>query len=395
MINEKMKVLGEENSVIRALFEYAKKRKQEIGEENVFDFSIGNPNVPTPEVVKRKLIEILENTDPVSLHGYTFAAGNMKARNAVANHLNKTFGCDEDGRYVYLTIGAAASLSIAFNAILNKDDEVIIFTPFWPEYEVLIEKAEGKVVRVKTDDSFMPDFIDLERKITNKTKMVVINSPNNPTGVIYSEEIIKKLSCILNEKQKEYGSVIYLLSDEPYRELIYSDVKYPFVTNYYDNSLVSYSFSKSLSLPGERIGYLLVGNKMKNKDDVFSSIVGAGRALGFVCATSLFQELIPHVLDVTSDFSVYKKNREILFDNLVSLGYEVIYPDGAFYMFIKALENDSKSFAEMAKKEEIVLVPSDSFGVKGYARISYCVATKTILDSLPAFERLMKRYKGE
>ena len=395
MFNEKMLGLGKQSSAIRELFEYGKIRKKEIGEDNVFDFSIGNPNVKTPDFVNEKLIEIIKNTDPVSLHGYTSASGNMKTRDAIAEYLNKTYGCNEQGKYIYLTLGAAASLSIAFNALLNEGDEVIVFTPFWPEYKVLAENAKGKMVFVNSDDKFYPDFNDFENKITNKTKIVIINSPNNPTGVIYDEKVIKKIASIMNAKQKEYGHNIYLLSDEPYRELVYNNQKYPFVTNYYDNSLVAYSFSKSLSLPGERVGYLLVSSKMNNKDDVFACVCGSGRSLGFVCASSLFQELIPHVLGITSDLSVYKENRELLYNSLVSLGYDVIYPSGAFYMFVKALEEDDEAFSNVAKQEELLLVPSASFGIKGYVRISYCVANKTIKDSLPAFKRLMDRYKGE
>lgn len=395
MFNEKMLGLGKQSSAIRKLFEYGKIRKKEIGEDNVFDFSIGNPNVKTPDFVNEKLIEIIKNTDPVSLHGYTSASGNMKTRDAIAQYLNKTYGCNEQGKYIYLTLGAAASLSIAFNALLNEGDEVIVFTPFWPEYKVLAENAKGKMVFVNSDDKFYPDFNDFENKITNKTKIVIINSPNNPTGVIYDEKVIEKIASIMNVKQKEYGHNIYLLSDEPYRELVYNNQKYPFVTNYYDNSLVAYSFSKSLSLPGERVGYLLVSSKMNNKDDVFACVCGSGRSLGFVCASSLFQELIPHVLGITSDLSVYKENRELLYNSLVSLGYDVIYPSGAFYMFVKALEEDDEAFSNVAKQEELLLVPSASFGIKGYVRISYCVANKTIKDSLPAFKRLMDRYKGE
>ena len=395
MFNKKMLGLGKQSSAIRELFEYGKIRKKEIGDDNVFDFSIGNPNVKTPDFVNEKLIEIIKNTDPVSLHGYTSASGNMKTRDAIASYLNKTYGCNELGKYIYLTLGAAASLSIAFNALLTEGDEVIVFAPFWPEYRVLAENAKGKIVIVDPDDKFYPDFNDFENKITSKTKIVIINSPNNPTGVIYDEEVIQRIASIMNVKQKEYGHNIYLLSDEPYRELVYNNEKYPFVTNYYDNSLVAYSFSKSLSLPGERVGYLLVSNRMNNKDDVFACVCGSGRSLGFVCASSLFQELIPHVLGITSDLSVYKENRELLYNSLVSLGYDVIYPSGAFYMFVKALEEDDQAFSDAAKQEELLLVPSASFGIKGYVRISYCVANKTIKDSLPAFKRLIDRYKGE
>ena len=395
MVNEKMKGLGKQSSAIRELFEYGKIRKQEIGNDNVFDFSIGNPNVKTPDFVNEKLIELIKNTDSVSLHGYTSASGDLNTRNAIASYLNKTFKCNEQGKYIYLTLGAAASLSIVFNALLNENEEVILFAPFWPEYKVLAEKANGKIVIVKSDDNFYPDMQDFESKINKKTKIVIINSPNNPTGVIYNEDVIKEISNILNRKQEEYNHDIYLLSDEPYRELIYGNEKYPFITNYYENSLVAYSFSKSLSLPGERVGYLLVSNKCNQVDDVFASVCGAGRSLGFVCANSLFQRLIPYVLDITSDLTPYKINRELLYKGLTDLGYEVIYPSGAFYMFVKALEEDDEHFSNVAKEHELLLVPSSSFGVKGYVRISYCVAADVIKNAMPAFEKLMKHYKGE
>lgn len=395
MVNKKMIGLGKQSSAIRELFEYGKIRKQEIGEDKVFDFSIGNPNVKTPDYVNEKLIELLKTSDSVLLHGYTSATGEITTRNAIAGYLNKTFGCNEQGKYIYLTLGAAASLSIAFNALLNDGDEVILFAPFWPEYKVLAEKANGKIVIVKADNNFNPDIEDFKNKINENTKVVVINSPNNPTGVIYSESSIRQISDVLSQKQKEYKHDIYLLSDEPYRELIYGDEKYPFVTNYYDNSLVAYSFSKSLSLPGERVGYLLVSSRCNQVDDVFASVCGAGRSLGFVCANSLFQRLIPHVLDITSDLSTYKVNRELLYKGLTDLGYKVIYPSGAFYMFVKALEEDDEKFSNVAKQHELLLVPSSSFGIKGYVRISYCVATDVIKNAMPAFEKLMKHYKGE
>ena len=394
MINEKMVKLGKQSSAIRELFEYGKKRKKEIGEENVFDFSLGNPNVPTPDVVNQKLIEILSMSSN-DIHSYTSAQGDIETRNAIAEHLNLKYSCSTKGELIYLTHGAAASLTIAFNALLNEGDEVILFAPYFPEYKIFVENAKGTIVLVDPLDNFLPDMEDLKNKISNRTKAVVINSPNNPTGVIYDEEVILQISQILKEKQSEYNHDIYLISDEPYRELVYSDIKYPFITNYYDNSLVCYSFSKSLSLPGERIGYLLVSSKCNQAYDVYASICGAGRSLGFVCATSLFQKLIPHVLDITSDLSFYKKNRELLYTNLVKLGYEVIYPNGAFYMFVKALEEDDEKFSKRAREEELLLVPSSSFGIKGYVRVSYCVSYQTIKNSLPSFERLIKYYKGE
>lgn len=395
MKSQKMIQLGKQSSIIRELFEYGKQRKKLIGEDKVFDFSIGNPSVPAPKEVNEKLIELLTNTDSVELHGYTSSAGDLETRNAIATHLNKKYHCQENGEYIYLTIGAAAGLSISFNALINEGDEVIVFAPFWPEYKVLVEQAGGKVVVVKPDNSFLPDFDDLKSKINCRTKMVIINSPNNPTGVIYKEDTLVELSKILNDAQNKFKQDIYLLSDEPYRDLIYVDTEYPFITNYYDNSIVTYSFSKSLSLPGERIGYILVGNKTNNKDDVYASIVGSGRALGFVCAVSLFQKLIPSVLNVTTDINVYNQNKEYLYSKLTELGYEVIYPEGAFYLFVKALENDSYKFMEVAKQYELLLVPSDSFGVKGYVRVAYCVSFDQIKNSIDAFKKLMIHYQGE
>ena len=393
MINSKMYDLGKSPSVIRELFEYGKNRKREIGEDKVFDFSIGNPSVASPDVVNETLIKLITNTEPTLLHGYTSAAGDLTVRQKIAEYLNDTYGTNHRAEYIYLTVGASASLAISLNALINPGDEVIVFAPYFPEYKVFVEKAGG-IIKVVLPDTktFEPDLIDLENEISAKTKAVIINSPNNPTGVVISEETIIKISKLLNKKSLEYNGIIYLLSDEPYRELVFEgDV--PFITNYYDNTIISYSFSKSLSLPGERIGYLLVSEKCSCKDEVFTAICGAGRALGFICAPTLFQYMIPSCLGVTSDINVYRENREKLYKHLVKLGYEVIKPNGAFYMFVKALEDDATKFMEKAKKHELLLVPSDSFGYPGYVRISYCVSPKMIDASLTAFEKLYKEYK--
>lgn len=395
MINLKMKALGEQGSAIRELFEYGKLRKSVIGEDNVYDFSLGNPNVCAPEIVNLELIRLLTEEDSVRLHGYTSSDGSIDVRKRIIEYINSTYEVNEDYKYIYMTSGAAAGLTISLNACLNEGDEVIVFAPFFPEYRVFIEKAMGKVIVVNPDANFLPDFTDFEAKISKKTKAIIINSPNNPTGVIYNEDIIQKIVSILNNKQKEYNHDIYLISDEPYRELVYDDYKYPFITKYYDNSIVVYSFSKSLSIPGERIGYVLVGHKCNSVDNVYYSIKGAGRALGFVCATSLFQYLIPKCLGVTADINIYKENRDILYNHLVKLGYDVVYPFGAFYLFVKALESDACEFSKKALEEELLLVPSDSFGVGGYVRISYCVSKDMILRSLNAFDKLMKKYKQE
>lgn len=394
MINKKMKSLGEEPSSIRQLFEYGKKRKQEIGEENVFDFSLGNPSVPSPKVVNDTLVNLIETVDSTLLHGYTSANGDLNVRRKIIQHLDKTYNTKLDEKLVYLTVGAAASLTISLNAILNAGEEVIVFAPFFPEYRVFVEKAGGKLKIVNPiEETFEPNLDELEQTITPLTKAIIVNSPNNPTGVVLKEDVIKKIVDILNKKQLEYNHEIYLISDEPYRELIYSDIKYPFVTNYYDNTIVCYSFSKSLSLPGERIGYILLSPTMCEVNDVYNAICGAGRALGFVCAPALFQYMIPSCLGYTSDLSVYKTNRDLLYETLSSYGYEVVKPDGAFYLFVKSLEEDANAFSKKAREYELLLVASDSFGYNGYVRISYCVATSVIKASLPKFKELIESYK--
>lgn len=394
MINKQMYELGVKPSAIRNLFEYGKQRKALIGEENVFDFSLGNPSVPSPEIVNESLIKLIDEKNPQELHGYTSAVGDNNVRNAIASYLNKIYDVNVLPNLIYMTVGAAAALTISLNAILNGGDEVIVIAPFFPEYKVFIEKAHGKVVIANSDKkTFKPDLEDLKSKININTKAIIINYPNNPTGVVLNEEDYINLTNVIKEKEKELNKTIYLLSDEPYRELVYTNNKTPFVTKYYDNSIVCYSFSKSLSLPGERIGYILVSPSCANCNEVFYAICGSGRALGYVCAPALFQYMIPYVLGYTSNLGAYKENKEILYNELVKYGYEVINPEGAFYMFVKAFGDDSIEFCERAKKYELLLVPSDSFGVSGYVRISYCVSKQTVVNSLPAFEKLAKEYK--
>lgn len=394
MISQKMVELGKKSSVIRELFEYGKKRKAEIGDENVFDFSIGNPSIPAPKKVSDTIKNLLDNTDPVALHGYTSAAGDMGVRTAIANDINAEYGENLKPELIYMTCGAAASLTISLTALLNDGDEVIVIAPFFPEYRVFIEKAGGKVVVVKSNEAdFQLDFSALENAITAKTKAIIVNSPNNPSGVVLSEESIVKLAQLLNSKQSEYGSDIYLISDEPYRKLVYGNVQVPYITKYYDNTLVCYSYSKALSLPGERIGYIAVSPRCKDCGDVFAAVCGAGRALGFVCAPSMWQFVIKDCLKETADISVYEKNRELLTSSLSEMGYSMATPDGAFYVFMKALEEDANKFAERAKEYELLLVPSDSFGFSGYVRISYCVTNEQIKASLPAFKKLYESYK--
>lgn len=395
MLNQTNVQLGKVRSQIRELFEYGKKRKAEIGEDKVFDFSLGNPSVPTPEKVQKELINLLENCDPVELHGYTSAQGDFSVRKAVAEYLNITQNTELSADNIYMTCGAAASLCITLNALLNKGDEVITFAPFFPEYRVFAEHAGGELVAVNCDPkTFQPDAQALKSALNLNTKAVIINSPNNPSGVVYGEKQIRELTEVLKTHKKNTGNRVYLITDEPYRELVFDkSVTVPSVINYYDDSIVCYSFSKSLSLPGDRIGYIAVNSRMKEWEEVYAGVCGAGRALGYVCAPALFQKLIPHVLGVTSDLAVYKQNRDVLCAALTEYGYEVVKPDGAFYLFVKALEPSAERFAGRAKKYELLIVPADSFGVEGYVRISYCVSPETVKNSLPAFKALAEEYK--
>ncbi|MFA7651160.1 MAG: pyridoxal phosphate-dependent aminotransferase [Synergistaceae bacterium] len=394
MISEKMLELGRKRSEIREIFEYGKERGSEIGADKVFDFSIGNPNVPAPEFIRDNIIDLLMNEDPTKIHGYTSAQGDISVRKALADHINSKYGTDITADNFYLTAGAAASLSMCCRALALPGDEFLAFAPYFPEYKVYVESA-GAVLSVipANTDNFQADLEKFEKAVNKNTKAVIINSPNNPSGVVYSLETIKEICSVMERKSKEFGHVIYLISDEPYRELVYGDVEVSFLLNHYDNTFVCYSYSKSLSLPGERIGYVLVSNKMKDGEDVYAAVCGAGRALGYVCAPSLFQHLIARCLGRTADISIYKRNRDILYSGLASMGYECAKPDGAFYLFVKALEPDAVAFCEKAKKYELLLVPGDGFGCPGYARISYCVRTDQIEDSLPAFEKLAAEYK--
>ena len=395
MINEKMRELGAKRSVIRELFEYGKARKAEIGAENVFDFSLGNPSVPSPDVVGETMQALIAERDPVALHGYTSAQGDAGVRNSIADYLNRTHGADVTADCLYLTVGAAAALTVSLTAILQPDDEVILLAPFFPEYRVFIERTGARVVSVMCrEDDFQPDIDALKRAITQKTRAVIINSPNNPTGAVVTEENIKALAALLKDASDQNGEPIYLIADEPYRELVYGDVFVPFLPNYYGNTLVCYSFSKSVSLPGERIGYVLVSPKATDFTALYQAVCGAGRALGFVCAPSLLQYLIPSVLGKTSDLTVYDTNRRLLYEALTDYGFSVVKPDGAFYLFVRSPEPDANAFCERAKKFELLLVPSDDFGCPGYVRIAYCVTTEQIERSLPAFRALAESYQN-
>jgi len=393
MINEKMRQLGANRSSIRELFEYGKVRKAEIGEENVYDFSLGNPSVPAPEAVSNAMTELIKNEDPVRLHGYTSAQGDIGVREAIADYINRTEGESITADCLYMSVGAAAALTCSLTAIVSPGEEVIVPSPYFPEYKVFIERCGGVIKEVPCDRELQLDVNAIEGAINEKTAAIIINSPNNPTGAVYTEENIRALTDALRRSEKKYGHPIYLISDEPYRELVYDGVKVPYLTKYYDNTIVCYSFSKSLSIPGERIGYVLVCPRCEDFTSVYQAVCGAGRALGFVCAPSLLQKLLPRCLGVTADLSVYDRNRRLLMERLTEYGFEIIKPQGAFYLFIKSPSGDAKEFCERAKKYEILIVASDDFGIGGYARLSYCVTTEQIERALPAFERLAKLYK--
>ena len=393
MINREMYALGAKRSAIRELAEYGWNRSAEIGAENVFDFSIGNPSVPAPECVRECMEDIIKNTDPVTLHGYTSAPGDIGCRNAVADELNNRFGSSFTGENLYLTCGASSSLNIALKALACEGDEFIINAPFFPEYKVFIENQGGKAVIIPPDtDTFSLNLPELEKAVNEHTKAVIINSPNNPTGVVYSKDALKALAELLERKQEEYSHPIYIISDEPYREVVY-EKEVPFIPHIYDNTVICYSYSKSLSLPGERIGYVLVPDAATDSKELISAVAGAGRALGYVCAPALFQRVIAKLSGKTADISVYQRNRDILYSALTEMGFDCVRPDGAFYLFMKCPDGDATSFCEKAKKYELLLVPGDGFGCPSYVRISYCVQTEKLLRSLKAFEALAKEYK--
>lgn len=392
-MNQRMYALGSRRSVIREIFEFGKQRAQEVGKENVFDFSLGNPSVNPPRIVADTLAELVREEDQTALHGYTSAQGDLSVRRAIADYIRTAHGAEADPDFIYMTCGAAASLTITLSALCNEGDEVITFAPYFTEYKVFTETAGASLVALDSDpDTFQIDFDLLEKAINEKTAAVLVNSPNNPSGVVYGEETVKRLAKLLEEKSAQFGRTIYLITDEPYRELVYGGVKVPYLTNYYPHTIVCYSYSKSLSLPGERIGYIFVNPAAKDAKALYLAVCGAGRALGYVCAPSLFQKLIARCQGVTSDVSVYERNRDTLAGALRSYGFRCVQPDGAFYLFVKSPEPDAYAFCERAKKYNLLLVPGDDFGCKGYVRIAYCVSHEMIERSLPAFEKLAKEY---
>lgn len=393
-ISQRMLNLGTARSEIREAFAFAQARAAEVGAENVDDFSIGNPSVPAPATVAEAVHKLVDAIDPIKLHGYTPAQGAGQARGALADDLNRRFGTNYTADNFYLTAGAAGALCCALSALSCPGDTFITFAPYFPEYKVFVESAGAELVTVPADiEDFQIDFAAFDQALTPNTKGVIINSPNNPTGVVYSEATIQKLAQVLTEKSKEYGHTIWLISDEPYREIVYRDTPLPWVPNYYPNTLVCYSYSKSLSLPGQRIGYVLVPPQAEDADIVYAAVCGAGRALGYVCAPSLFQLVAAECTGQTADIEIYHKNRDLLLNALRDMGYTCAQPDGAFYLFPRSLEPDARAFCERARKYDLVLVPGDSFGCPGHVRISYCVPTEQIQRALHKFEQLAAEYK--
>lgn len=391
MIAESMVGLVNNNSVIREMFEEGKRLAKMYGEENVFDFSLGNPNVPAPKSFEDAVKNILDEEPSVFVHGYMSNAGYEDVRETVAASLNERFGTHLNLTNIIMTVGAAGGMNVVFRAMLNPGDEVITFSPYFLEYNNYVANYNGRLIALEPNTTdFQANIEDLERKITPKTKALIINNPNNPTGVVYSEATIRKIASILEQKQKEFGTQIFIISDEPYRELAYDGVEVPFITKYYDNTIVGYSFSKSLSLPGERIGYLVIPDEADDAEQMKAALSIATRVLGFVNAPSLMQRAVARCINEKCDVASYDRNRKALYDGLVKLGFECVEPQGAFYLFVKSPVAAEKAFCEAAKKYNILFVPGSSFNCPGYVRIAYCVAYDTIINSLPKFGQLAK-----
>ena len=394
MVSAKMYELGTKKSTIRTIFEFGRKRAAQVGEENIFDFSLGNPNVPTPNFVRDAAIDILQNFEPSAVHGYTVAPGNPNVRQTLAESINARFGTNFAGKNIFVTSGAAAAITICFKALAEPGDEFITFAPYFPEYKCFVEStgATLKVVKPRPTD-WQIDFDDFQKILTVNTKAVIINSPNNPSGAVYSRETITKLAEILKQRSEKFGHPIFLICDEPYRELAYG-VEVPWVTNFYRDTLVCYSYSKSFSLPGERIGYIVVPSEVADFDKIFGAIAGAARVLTHVNAPSLWQLVVAKCAGKTVDITPYERNGKILYDGLIAAGFECVKPQGAFYLFPKALEPDDYAFCERAKKFDLLLVPGADFGAPGYFRAAYCIKTETIERSLPLFKKLADEYRG-
>ena len=393
MISEKMKPYVKNNSAIRMMFEEGNRLRAKYGADKVFDFSLGNPSVPAPDCVREAIIELANETDPTVLHGYMSNAGFEDVRQTIAESLNKRFDTKFSAKNLIMTVGAASGLNVILKTILNPGEEVIVFAPYFLEYGAYVRNYDGVLVEISPDTAtFQPNLAEFEKKITPKTKAVIVNTPHNPTGVVYSEETIRKLSSILEAKQKEFGTVIYLISDEPYRELAYDGVEVPYLTKYYDNTVVGYSYSKSLSLPGERIGYLVIPDEADGSEELISAATIANRTLGCVNAPSLIQKVVAKCVDAKTDLAAYDKNRQALYNGLKEFGFECIKPQGAFYLFVKSPVADEKAFCEAGKKYNILMVPGSSFACPGYVRLAYCVSYETIVNSLPEFKKLAAEY---
>lgn len=396
MLSKKIKQAMAGSSAIRAMFMEGKEMAARYGAENVYDFSLGNPATPAPEKIKTAIYDILDKEDPLVVHGYMANAGYEEVREAIAENLNERFGTNFHGKNLIMTVGAAGGLNIIFKTILDPGNEVMVFAPYFGEYKSYAANFDAKIVEVMPNEAdFMPDLADFERKITKDTRAVIINNPNNPTGVVYSEETIRALAAVMEKKQKEYGTAIYLIADEPYRELAYDGVEVPYLTKYYDNTIVGYSYSKSLSLPGERIGYLVIPDEVDDFENVICAANVANRILGFVNAPSLMQLAVAKCLDEQTDVAAYDRNRTMLLNALTQYGYEVVKPEGAFYLWVKTLEEDDSAFVARAKEYNLLVVPGSSFMCPGYIRIAYCVDPEMIKRSLPAFEKLAKSYENE
>ena len=393
MISEKMKPYVKNNSAIRMMFEEGNRLRAKYGADKVFDFSLGNPSVPAPDSVREAIIELVNTTDPTILHGYMSNAGFEDVRQTIAESLNRRFDTKFSAKNLIMTVGAASGLNVILKTILNPGEEVIDFAPYFLEYGAYVRNYDGVLVEISPDTTtFQPNLAEFEQKITPKTRAVIVNTPHNPTGVVYSEETIKKLSAILEAKQKEFGTVIYLISDEPYRELAYDGVEVPYLTKYYNNTVVGYSYSKSLSLPGERIGYLVIPDEADGSEELISAATIANRTLGCVNAPSLIQKVVAKCVDAKTDLAAYDKNRQALYNGLKECGFECIKPQGAFYLFVKSPVEDEKAFCEAGKKYNILMVPGSSFACPGYVRLAYCVSYETIVNSLPEFKKLAAEY---
>ena len=393
MIADRMKDLVANNSVIRQMFEEGVKLASIYGEENVFDFSLGNPSIPTPKKVTESIIDIVKNEDSLKVHGYMNNAGFEEVRETISNYINKNFGTNFTKENIIMVAGAASGLNIIFKSIINPEDEVITFAPYFMEYKNFVKSYGGRTVVVSPNtETFQPNLEEFNKKINSKTKAVIINSPNNPSGVIYSKDTIKKIANILEEKQKEFGHEIFLISDEPYRELAYDNNDVPYVANYYKNTFIVYSFSKTLSLPGERIGYVVVSNEMEDSKNIITAITIANRVMGMVNAPSLMQLVVMRCIDEKVDLKTYDTNRNLLYDALTEYGFECIKPQGAFYLFVKSPIKDDIEFCNKAKEFNLLFVPGSSFECPGYVRIAYCVSTDMLKKSLNNFKKLAEVY---